>query len=146
MESFWKDHSAGPPDFRDKKSVAQIARSDVKRFFEVHYRLPTPSSRSQAISGMEKYTGLQSATSLILKPALPRIRVCLPGSIRAAGSVTNRIWSRRTYVWGPSSPPLASEERFCAHLLSNILGGGMSSVCSENYGSAAVWCILFTRC
>jgi predicted Zn-dependent peptidase len=56
-----------------------------------------------------------------------------PPEIHAGRTIRRKAHLEQTHIClGTISPPVASEERYCAHLLCNILGGGMSSRLFQN--------------
>ena len=132
MESFWKDHPLGRPISGTKKSVAQIARSDVKRFFESNYNAAnTIIAVAGNICHRDAYKLAERYFSH-LKPGAVAEAGC-PPEIHAGRLIRHKAHLEQTHIClGTVSPPIASEERYSAHLLSNILGGGMSSRLFQN--------------
>jgi predicted Zn-dependent peptidase len=56
-----------------------------------------------------------------------------PPSTGASRAVRRKSNLEQTHIClGSAAPPIAAEERYCAHLLCNILGGGMSSRLFQN--------------
>ena len=56
-----------------------------------------------------------------------------PPNVHAGRLIRRKAHLEQTHIClGTIAPPMASEERYCAHLLSNILGGGMSSRLFQN--------------
>ena len=133
LESFWQGHPLGRPIVGTRGSVAGIGRKQVMEYFRRTYH----AARNTVISvagnirhrevqelaercfsdlpaGIESHPGPppvpQSARSIRYKPNLEQTHLCI----------------------GVPCPPRISEDRFCAHLLSNILGGGMSSRLFQN--------------
>jgi len=57
----------------------------------------------------------------------------LPPGVHACSLIRHKAHLEQTHIClGTVSPSMISEERYCAHLLSNILGGGMSSRLFQN--------------
>ncbi len=132
MENFWKGHPLGRPISGTKESVSRIARKDVLRHFASHY---TASNTVIAAAGNLRHRHVHElARRYFLKleagrpVELGRPPVAIPGRV-----VRRKPHLEQTHVCiGTVSPPLASEDRFSAHLLCNILGGGMSSRLFQN--------------
>jgi len=132
MEDFWKDHPLGRPISGTKKSVARIARPDVRRFFRTHY---TACNMIISVAGnishrdvfrlADRYfSGLEPGTAA--EPGKPP-------EVHAGRRVRRKAHLEQTHIClGTVSPPVTSMERYSAHLLCNILGGGMSSRLFQN--------------
>jgi predicted Zn-dependent peptidase len=132
MESFWKNHPLGRPISGTKESIAHMDRKSVKSFFAQNYHArniviaAAGNLRHQEVAGLaERYfAGLRSGSEA--NPGLPpKIH---PG----------RLFRKKTHLeqthlcLGTVSPSVADEDRYCAHLLNTILGGGMSSRLFQN--------------
>lgn len=132
MESFWKDHPLGRPISGTKKSVAQIARNEVRKFFENNYNA---GNTIIAVAGNIRHRmvyGLAERYFSHLKPGIAA-DPGVPPKVHAGRHIRHKAHLEQTHIClGTISPPVASEERFSAHLLSNILGGGMSSRLFQN--------------
>jgi predicted Zn-dependent peptidase len=132
MENFWKGHPLGLPISGTKKSVAQISRRDVKEFFRNNYNA---GNMIVAVAGNIRhpevlrlterhFSGLKQGAAAPLGP---------PPGIYAGRRIRRKANLEQTHLClGTVSPPVASEERYCCHLLNNILGGGMSSRLFQN--------------
>ncbi len=132
MESFWKDHPLGRPISGTKKSVARIARKDVKRFFENNY---SAGNIIVAIAGNIRHREAYRLAERYFSHLKPGVAADpgAPPEVHAGRLIRHKAHLEQTHVClGTVSPPIASEERFCAHLLSNILGGGVSSRLFQN--------------
>ena len=132
MENFWKGHPLGRPISGTKKSVAGISRSDVKSFFRSHYNASnTVVSVAGNIRHQEVYALAERCFS-DLRPG-PRVSAGPPPEIHAGRLIRCKAHLEQTHIClGTVSPPVSSKERYCVHLLSNILGGGMSSRLFQN--------------
>jgi len=132
MESFWKGHPLGRPISGTKKSVAAITRGDVKRFFRSHYNSRnTVVSVAGNIRHPEVYALAERCFS-DLEPG-PALSAGPPPEIHAGRLIRHKAHLEQTHIClGTVCPPVSSKERYCAHLLSNILGGGMSSRLFQN--------------
>jgi predicted Zn-dependent peptidase len=133
LESFWKDHPLGRRIAGTKDSVAGISRKDVVSYFErtCHAARNTIISVAGNIShrkvqalASRYFSGLPSGTES--DPGPPPI----PQTARSVRCKSNL---EQTHLCiGVPCPSRVSEDRFAAHLLSNILGGGMSSRLFQN--------------
>jgi predicted Zn-dependent peptidase len=132
MENFWKGHPLGRPISGTKATVAQIARKDVRRFFENNYHAgnviiaAAGNLRHRAVYKLaERYfssLGTGGAS-----------RLGTPPKVHAGRLIRRKAHLEQTHIClGTVSPPVASEERYCAHLLNNVLGGGVSSRLFQN--------------
>jgi len=132
MESFWKDHPLGRPISGTKKSVAQIARNDVRKFFENNYNA---GNTIVAVAGNIRHREAYELAERYFSHLKPGAAAD-PGSppeVHPDRLIRHKAHLEQTHIClGTISPPIASEERYCAHLLSNILGGGMSSRLFQN--------------
>jgi predicted Zn-dependent peptidase len=132
MERFWKGHPLGQPISGTKESVANISRNDVRMFFKKNYNA---SSIVIAVAGNvrhQKVTRLAERYFGRLEPGIP-VNPGPPPKTHAGRHIRRKANLEQTHIClGTVSPPVASEERYCSHLLSNILGGGMSSRLFQN--------------
>ena len=132
MEHCWKGHPLGRPIAGTKKSIAEISGNDVKEFFKRNF---TAGNMILSAAGniehkkiqqlAEKYfAGLE--TGARTTPGEPP--VFSPGRI-----VRRKAHLEQTHIClGTIAPPMSSSERYCAHLLNGILGGGISSRLFQN--------------
>ncbi len=132
MENFWKGHPLGRPISGTKESVARIARRDVIRHFSSHYTAKnTIISAAGNIRHRQVYEFAKRYFSDL--SAGDRAELGDPPLVCPVKVMRHKAHLEQAHIClGTASPPLASEERFCAHLLCNILGGGMSSRLFQN--------------
>jgi predicted Zn-dependent peptidase len=127
MENFWKGHPLGRPVSGTKESVATIDRRAVTRYFRRHY---TASNTIVAVAGNLRHSQVYEMARRYFGDLADGVQAELgdPPAVSPARVVRRKPHLEQTHIClGTVSPPLTSEERFCAHLLSNILGGGLSS-------------------
>ncbi len=133
LESFWKDHPLGRRIAGTRDSVAGIARKDVVSYFEraCHAARNTIVS----VAGNISHRKVQALTAHYFSdlPAGTETDPGPPPIPQNAHSVRCKSNLEQTHLCiGVPCPPRVSEDRFAAHLLSNILGGGMSSRLFQN--------------
>ncbi len=132
LENFWKGHPLGRPISGTKKSVARIARSDVRRFFKSNYNA---SNTVIAVAGNIRHRDAYELAERYFSDLEPGVAAHpgLPPEIHAGRLIRHKAHLEQTHIClGTVSPPVASKERFSSHLLNNILGGGMSSRLFQN--------------
>jgi predicted Zn-dependent peptidase len=132
MENFWKGHPLGRPISGTKKSVAKIARNDVRKFFESNYNA---SNTVIAVAGNIRHREVYTLAERYFSDLAPGAATNPgpPPKIHAGRMIRHKAHLEQTHIClGTVSPPVASEERYCSHLLSSILGGGMSSRLFQN--------------
>jgi len=132
MESFWKEHPLGRPISGTKKTVARITRNDVKEFFENNYNA---GNMIVAVAGNIRHRQVQRLAERYFSHLKQGAAADpgLPPRVHAGCSVRHKPQLEQTHVClGTLSPSILSKERYCAHLLCNILGGGMSSRLFQN--------------
>jgi predicted Zn-dependent peptidase len=132
LERFWKDHPLGRPISGTRKSVTRIARADVKNFFQSNYKAGNMviavagNIRHREVERLaERYfSGLESGSAT--DPGKPP-------EIHGGRLIRRKSNLEQTHIClGTISPPAVSQERYCAHLLCGILGGGLSSRLFQN--------------
>jgi predicted Zn-dependent peptidase len=132
MENFWRGHPLGRPISGTKKSVAQISRKDVKSFFLKNYNA---SNIVIAAAGNFRHREVYKLAERCFS-GVEKGRESNPGpppEIHSGRMIRRKSHLEQTHIClGTVSPPVASEERYCSHLLNNILGGGMSSRLFQN--------------
>jgi predicted Zn-dependent peptidase len=131
-ENFWKNHPLGRPISGTKKSVAQIARADVKNFFRNYY---TAENTVIAVAGNTRHRDVQKLAERYFAALDPGVATNpgQPPDVHAGRLIRHKAHLEQAHVClGTVSPAIASPERYCSHLLCNILGGGMSSRLFQN--------------
>jgi predicted Zn-dependent peptidase len=132
LEHFWNGHPLGRPISGTKESVAGITRRQVKEHFVKSYTARNTlisiagNIRHEAVLKLAQrhFGALERGREL---PAGP------PPTVHAGRVIQERPNLEQTHIClGIPSPPLISDDRYCAHVLSNILGGGMSSRLFQN--------------
>jgi predicted Zn-dependent peptidase len=132
MENFWKGHPLGMPISGTKKSVAQIARKDVRKYFQTNYNA---GNTVLAVAGNVRHRDVFRLAERYFSsfPSGAPINPGPPPKVFSGRIIRNKANLEQTHIClGTISPPLTSEERYCAHILSNILGGGVSSRLFQN--------------
>lgn len=132
MENFWKNHPLGRPISGTKKSVARIARADVRRFFQTNY---TAGNMVIAVAGNIRHRDVHKLAERYFSGLKTGIVTDFgkPPQIHAGRQIRHKAHLEQTHIClGTVSPPLVSAERYCAHLLCSILGGGLSSRLFQN--------------
>jgi len=132
QEKFWKNHALGWPISGTKKSVAQISRADVKRFFLQKYKAGNMvvavagNIRHRDVQRLAErhFSGLEKGTETELGE---------PPAIHAGRLIRRKPQLEQTHIClGTIAPSVVSAERYCAHLLCNVFGGGLSSRLFQN--------------
>ena len=132
LENFWKKHPLGRSIAGTKKTVSGITLTDVRKFFRQHY---TATNVIVSIAGNIRHREVQKLAERYfsnMKTGTPTDYGTAPvaGTARA---IRNKANLEQTHLClGTIAPSIASDERYCAHLLCNILGGGMSSRLFQN--------------
>ena len=132
MERCWKGHPLGQPIAGTKKTVSVISRNDVKKFFKRNF---TAGNIILSVAGNIEHKKIQRLAEKYfsgLKTGVPTTPgnppVFCPGR-----SVRRKTYLEQTHIClGTIAPPVSSRERYCAHLLNGILGGGISSRLFQN--------------
>lgn len=128
QESFWPGHPLGRPISGTRETVAGIGRKHVMEYFRRRYH----AARNTVISvaGNIRHREVQALAERYFSE-LPPGDESDPGHPpvpQAARTIRYKPNLEQTHICiGVPCPSRISEERFCIHVLSNILGGGMSS-------------------
>jgi predicted Zn-dependent peptidase len=132
LEKFWKKHPLGRPIAGTKKTVARITRREIRKFFKRHY---TASNIMVAVAGNIRHREVFKLAGRYfsdMKTGAPDLH-SEPPAASASRTVRQKANLEQTHLCiGTTAPPIAAEERYCAHLLCSILGGGMSSRLFQN--------------
>lgn len=132
LEKFWGKHPLGRPIAGTKKTVSKITRGDIRKFFKQHY---IASNIVVAVAGNVRHREVLKLAEQYfsnMKPGAP-IPAGEPPADHASRTVRQKPNLEQTHLClGTTAPPIAAKERYCAHLLCNILGGGMSSRLFQN--------------
>jgi predicted Zn-dependent peptidase len=132
LESLWPDHPLGRPVSGTKASVARIARRDILEFFRRHY---SARNMVMTIAGNIRHREVQQLAAQHFGPLRSGTSADPgpPPRVRPARAIQEKANLEQMHIClGTSCPPLLSQDRFCAHLLCTILGGGMSSRLFQN--------------
>ena len=131
-EGLWPDHPLGMPVAGTKESLALIGRDDILGFFRRHY-----SARNivMTMAGNLRHREVHELAGRHfgrLRSGSPT-ELGAPPQMRPSRTIRNKDNLEQVHLClGVFSPPWPPEERFAAHLLSTILGGGMSSRLFQN--------------
>jgi predicted Zn-dependent peptidase len=132
LERFWQGHPLGRPISGTKESVAGITRKDVVQFFKSNY---TARNTLISVAGNMKHRKVQDLaaryfsrleTGYATDPGAPPV-------VHPTRDIRRKSNLEQIHICvGTVCPSLISEERFTIHLLSNVLGGGVSSRLFQN--------------
>jgi predicted Zn-dependent peptidase len=133
LESFWKDHPLGRRIAGTRESVAGISRRAVMSYF----KQACHAARNTVITvaGNMSHRKVQTLAERYFSDLPPGIESDPgpPPEPRSARTFGRKANLEQTHICiGVPCPSRVSEERFAAHLLSSILGGGMSSRLFQN--------------
>jgi predicted Zn-dependent peptidase len=132
MEGFWKGHSLGRPISGTKKSVAQISRGDVLRYFRENY---TARNTLITVAGNVSHRQVDDLVARHFSGMKPGTKVDpgIPPRAQPSHLVRHKKNLEQTHLClGAPCPPMNAGERYCTHVLNNVLGGGMSSRLFQN--------------
>ena len=123
----WKGHPLGKQIAGTKKTVAEISRDDVRKFFDENF---TAGNIILSAAGNITHKNIQSLAKKYfggLKTGL-RTKADDQPVFHSGRFVRRKARLEQTHIClGTIAPPLSSDERYCAYLLNGILGGGISS-------------------
>jgi predicted Zn-dependent peptidase len=131
-ERLWSDHPIGRPITGTKETVGRMRRKDIQEYFQRHYAARNMvltvagNIRHREVHGFAQshFGGVAAGVAADPGPA-PAAR---PGR-----HIRDKENLEQVHIClGTLCPPLVSQDRFCAHLLSTILGGGVSSRLFQN--------------
>jgi len=132
LEQLWKEHPLGRPIAGTKKTVAGITRPNIRKFFKQHY---TASNIIVSVAGNIRHPEIQKLAERYFSNMQSGISEDFGShpSTQSSRVVRNKANLEQVHVClGTSAPPIVSKDHYCAHLLCNILGGGMSSRLFQN--------------
>ncbi|NLT67364.1 MAG: insulinase family protein [Acidobacteria bacterium] len=132
LENFWKNHPLGRPISGTKESVSRITRRDVKRFFRQNYNA---QNMVVSVAGNIKHREVFELAERYFSNLNPGVAADLgqPPEISSGRQIRHKAHLEQAHIcMGTVSPTAVSEERYAAHLLCNILGGGVSSRLFQN--------------
>jgi len=132
LENFWKGHPLGRPVAGSRKTVAAITRAGIKRYYKQHYTAP---NIIVSVAGNIRHSDIQNLAERYFSDmdTEPPLTTGAPPSAGTSSTVRSKTNLEQVHLClGIAAPPVASKDRYCAHLLSNILGGGMSSRLFQN--------------
>jgi predicted Zn-dependent peptidase len=127
MERCWKGHPLGRPIAGTKKTIVEISRDDVRKFFKENF---TAGNIILSAAGNIKHKEIQQLAEKYFADLETGSRTTLgePPVFHSGRLVLRKAHLEQTHIClGTIAPHLSSEERYCAYLLNGILGGGMSS-------------------
>ncbi|MEJ2111437.1 MAG: pitrilysin family protein [Acidobacteriota bacterium] len=132
LENFWKEHQLGRPISGTKDTVSGISHSHIREFFRRHY---TASNILVSVAGNIRHRDVQKLAESYfcdLRPGTPVQKEASPPAGSSKTVRNNKNLAQVHVCLGTDAPAIASKDRYCAHLLCNILGGGMSSRLFQN--------------
>jgi predicted Zn-dependent peptidase len=131
-EGLWPDHPLGMPVAGTKESLGFIDRDEIVDFFRRHY-----SARNivMTMAGNFRHGEVHELAGRHfgrLRSGTP-VELGAPPRMRGARTIRSKDNLEQVHLClGVFSPPWPPQERFAAHLLATILGGGMSSRLFQN--------------
>jgi predicted Zn-dependent peptidase len=133
LESFWDGHPLGRRIAGNRESVTRIGRRHVMEYFRCNYHAACNTVIS--VAGNIRHREVRALAERCFSDLPPgtESNPGLPPAPRSARTVRYKPNLEQTHLCiGVPCPSRLSEDRFCLHLLSNILGGGMSSRLFQN--------------
>jgi predicted Zn-dependent peptidase len=131
-ERFWKDHPLGRPIAGTKKSVAAISRGDLADYFRRAY---SPSNIIIAAAGHLEHQKIVSMVKKYFEPLTGKKNGWkdYPPTVFPHLIKRNKEHLEQAHIClGTVGPSATSKQRYAAHTLNNILGGGLSSRLFQN--------------
>ena len=132
MERCWKGHPLGRPIAGTKKTVAEISRNDVRKFFKTNF---TAGNIILSAAGNIEHKKIQRLAGKYFADLETGSRTASgdPPVFSPGRFVRRKEHLEQTHIClGTIAPPINSAERYCAYLLNSILGGGLSSRLFQN--------------
>ena len=133
LQSIWPEHPLGRPVAGTRESVAPITRRQVMDYFKRSYHAGRHTIIS--VAGNIQHRKVQALAERYFSDLPPgsALEPGLPPKPQATRAVRHKAnLEQMNLCLGVPCPPRASKDRFCVQLLSNILGGGMSSRLFQN--------------
>ncbi|MCX7779327.1 MAG: insulinase family protein [Negativicutes bacterium] len=126
LDRVWSGHELGRNILGSKDSIAQLDQRKIYDYYRSHYTADNlvvagagNLTHEQLVALSEKYFGYLSGKKLPVKDRPPQLT--------PARSVIAKDTEQVHLCLGTASVPQNSPELYTAHILNNILGGGISS-------------------
>lgn len=132
LENFWQGHPLGRPISGTKDSVSRITRHDVIRYFRSKY---TACNTVISVAGNIRHRKVQALSQRHFSDLAPGISLehGTPPVVLPRRVIRRKPNLEQTHIClGTPCPPIISRDRFAIHILSNVLGGGISSRLFQN--------------
>ncbi|MEP7273219.1 MAG: pitrilysin family protein, partial [Acidobacteriota bacterium] len=126
-ENFYPEHPLGRPILGTPKSLARFRRKQVQDYYEKIYRA---GNLVIAAAGNLKHEQVVALAEEYFSavPALDKVQEALPPHSTPHITLRHKAELEQSHlVIGMPCPSLLSEDRYVTHVLTLILGGGMSS-------------------
>jgi predicted Zn-dependent peptidase len=131
-ENFWRGHSLGRPISGTKAIIKSLSRKAISSFFRTVY---SPSNmlvvaaghlqHQEIVAQAQKHFGSQRALKNGFVSQAPQVHKCI--------KVRHKRELEQSHIClGTIAPSITSERRYAAGVMSNILGGGLSSRLFQN--------------
>lgn len=126
-ERFWGDHPLARPILGTRNTIRSMTRENILDYFRARYR--TGGIFVSAAGGLEHASTVKLVRSAFsgIKKTLHGGAVRKPRPRRGLNIVTKKGIGQAHLCLGVPVPPQPHPDRYKVYLLSNILGGGMSS-------------------
>ena len=122
----WPDHPLGRPIAGDAESVGRLTREDVIYFFHRHY---LPDRIIVAAAGQVDHADFvaQVRDSFWRLLGQGEARTSTPPTQQSAVALAAAPVAQAYFAIGLPAPAYAAPDRFCWHVLTDVIGGGVSS-------------------
>jgi len=132
MENFWRGHPLGRPISGTKAIIRSLSRKAIASFFRKVYSPPNMLvvaaghlRHEEIVDLAQRHFGSQRGSLNGFVSEAPTVHKSL--------KVRNKRELEQSHIClGTIAPPIASDQRFAASVLSNILGGSLSSRLFQN--------------
>jgi len=131
-ESLWQGHPLGRPISGTKASVGRITRKDVREYFKKNY---TARNTVISVAGNIRHRTVHRLVQRYFSDLAPGAPTDPgpPPQPHCTRVVRRKPNLEQTHLClGTLCPPIVSKDRYCVHVLSQVLGGGMSSRLFQN--------------